>query len=253
MQLAALSLLLLLNSLDFGFARVSPKRSQFFKYDSFSVSCQDDGEEEEEEEEETAWTVMKRMQDGEVRPCSSSCSVSAAFPATDSGEYWCQSGTTGTSNSVNITVTGGPVILESPAVPVMEGDAVTLSCRTKSTFSSNNISADFYKDGLFISSSSTGEMTIHSVSTSDEGLYKCNVSGGGESPDGWLAVRAPPAGWDPPPPLLSVFTLVRYLVVASPYLLCTVLLGLIYRDRARAQHAIKATATSNDVIMEIAA
>ncbi|XP_059210477.1 uncharacterized protein LOC131989302 [Centropristis striata] len=120
------------------------------------------------------------------------------------------------------TVVGGPVILESPAVPVMEGDAVTLSCRTKSTFSSNNISADFYKDGLFISSSSTGEMTIHSVSTSDEGLYKCNVSGGGESPDGWLAVRA----GHPEPPNSPLTHILLPVVGVDLWLVCVMLLCL---------------------------
>uniref|UniRef100_A0A671TNB0 Ig-like domain-containing protein n=1 Tax=Sparus aurata TaxID=8175 RepID=A0A671TNB0_SPAAU len=79
------------------------------------------------------------------------------------------------------------VILESPVLPVVERDAVTLSCRKKKT--SSNLTADFYKDGLLIRSSSTGEMTIHRVSKSDEGLYKCRISGAGESPESWLAVR----------------------------------------------------------------
>ncbi len=72
-------------------------------------------------------------------------------------------------------------------VPVMEGNKVTLSCRNKTT--SPHLPADFYKDGLLMGSSSTGEMTIHSVSKSDEGLYKCNISDVGESPESWLAVR----------------------------------------------------------------
>ncbi|XP_078020079.1 uncharacterized protein LOC144459634 isoform X2 [Epinephelus lanceolatus] len=219
MKVAALSLLLLLNSLDSGSApvslSVSPKRSQFFKYDSFSVSCEG---EEQSEEEVAGWRVMKRTEDEEVRPCPSSCSITAAFPATDSGVYWCETGRGETSDSVNISVT-----------------------------------ADFYKDGVFIRSSSTGNMTIHSVSPSDEGLYRCNVSGAGGSADSWLTVRAPPAGRDPPPPLLSVSALLRHLVVGAPYLVSTILLGLIYRDRARVQRARKSRQTSNDVIMEMAA
>ena len=81
----------------------------------------------------------------------------------------------------------GSVILESPALPVMEGNPVTLRCRNKTP--STNLTADFYKDGLFNRSSSTGEMIIYSVSKCDEGLYKCNISGAGESPESWLAVR----------------------------------------------------------------
>ncbi|XP_078020076.1 uncharacterized protein LOC144459633 isoform X3 [Epinephelus lanceolatus] len=178
---------------------------------------------------------MKRTEDGEVRPCPSSCSITAAFPATDSGVYWCETGRGETSNSVNISVTAGSVILDSPVLPVMEGHDVTLSCRPRVTMSSFHLTADFYKDGVFIRSSSTGNMTIHSVSPSDEGLYRCNVSGAGGSADSWLTVRAPPAGRDPPPPLLSVSALLRHLVAGAPYLLSTILLGLIYRDRARGE------------------
>lgn len=89
---------------------------------------------------------------------------------------------------IMICLSGGSVILESPAVPVMEGDDVTLSCRAK-TMSSSGLTADFYKDGLLVRSSSTANMTIHGVSKADEGLYKCNISEAGESLDSWLIVR----------------------------------------------------------------
>lgn len=79
------------------------------------------------------------------------------------------------------------MILESPVLPVMEGEDVTLSCTKKKT--SSNLPADFYKDGLRVGSSSTGEMIIHRVSKSDEGNYKCNISGAGDSPESWLHVR----------------------------------------------------------------
>ena len=91
-------------------------------------------------------------------------------------------------NVMMICPSGGEVILESPVLPVKEGDDVTLSCRSKKTVSSNH-TADFYKDGLLIRSSSTGNMTIHSVSRSDEGLYRCNISGAGASIESRLTVR----------------------------------------------------------------
>lgn len=78
-------------------------------------------------------------------------------------------------------------ILESPVLPVMEGDTVKLGCRKKST--SSNLTAEFFKDGLFMESSSTGGIIIHSFSKSYEGLYKCRLSGAGESPESWLPVR----------------------------------------------------------------
>ena len=77
--------------------------------------------------------------------------------------------------------------MESPVFPLMDGEDVTLGCRKKET--SSNLPSDFYKDGLHVGSSSTGKMTIHRVSKSDEGHYKCKISGAGESPESWLHVR----------------------------------------------------------------
>lgn len=78
------------------------------------------------------------------------------------------------------------MILVIPVLPVVEGDAVTLQCRVKNP---QEQITDFYKDGLRKETSFTGEMTIENVSKSDEGLYRCNISGVGESPGSWLAVR----------------------------------------------------------------
>ena len=79
------------------------------------------------------------------------------------------------------------MILESPALPVLEGHDVTLNCINKTT--SLNLQADFYKDGSIIPKDSSGPMIIKNVSKSDEGLYKCNIFGVGESPESWLAVK----------------------------------------------------------------
>lgn len=81
----------------------------------------------------------------------------------------------------------GSVILESPVLPVQEGEAVTLRCRNRTMFSSN-LTAEFYKNGLLFGRSATGNMIMH-VSKTDEGLYKCHISGAADSPDSWLAVR----------------------------------------------------------------
>ncbi|XP_049922596.1 low affinity immunoglobulin gamma Fc region receptor II-a-like [Epinephelus moara] len=106
----------------------------------------------------------------------------------DEGLYKCHISGAGVSPESWVAVRGGDVILESPALPVTEGEAVTLRCRNKETPS--DLRADFYKDGVLIRSSSIGEMTIHSVSKSDEGLYKCHISGAGGSVESWMAVRA---------------------------------------------------------------
>ncbi|XP_039859949.1 uncharacterized protein LOC120716474 [Simochromis diagramma] len=84
----------------------------------------------------------------------------------------------------------------------MEGDDVTLLCKTKTTPS--NLPAAFYKDGIVIGNESTGHMTIQHVSRSDEGLYKCDISGHGESPSSWITVTdkhtttPPPTSTFPP-------------------------------------------------------
>uniref|UniRef100_A0A3P9BVY2 Platelet-derived growth factor receptor-like protein n=1 Tax=Maylandia zebra TaxID=106582 RepID=A0A3P9BVY2_9CICH len=78
------------------------------------------------------------------------------------------------------------MILQSPVLPVMEGDDVTLLCKTKTTPS--NLPAAFYKDGSLIRKQPTGHMTIQHVSRSDEGLYKCDISDHGESPSSWITV-----------------------------------------------------------------
>lgn len=81
------------------------------------------------------------------------------------------------------------MILESPALPVTEGDNVTLTCRFKDAASTCAFTADFYKDGSSVGTSSTGVMSLRGVSTADEGLYKCRVCGLRESPESWLTVR----------------------------------------------------------------
>lgn len=54
------------------------------------------------------------------------------------------------------------MILESPALPVMEGHDVTLSCRAR-TRSSSGLTSDFYKDGVVVRRSSTGNVTISGI------------------------------------------------------------------------------------------
>ncbi|XP_053199243.1 low affinity immunoglobulin gamma Fc region receptor II-like [Scomber japonicus] len=193
---------------------VSPNSSQMFKRQSVSLSC-------EEDDSSAGWKLRrntttgtrKECGDGWGRSAGSSCKISVAAPS-DSGVYWCESRDGATSNSINITVTGGPVILQSPVLPVMEGDDVTLHCKTKTS----NLPAGFYKDGSLIRTEPAGHMTIHHVSKSDEGLYKCHISSYGVSPSSWISVTAsssisPPSSSTSPPssstsPHVSVLWLV---------------------------------------------
>ncbi|XP_059210525.1 low affinity immunoglobulin gamma Fc region receptor II-b-like [Centropristis striata] len=168
--------------LDAAFLRITPNRLQHFKSDSVSFDCVGSD----------ASTNLRVKKTKDCDPecdietyAGSSSTIDRIYPS-DSGEYWCETGGGERNNRVNITVTAGPVILESPVRPVMEGESVTLSCRTKT---STNLPADFFKDGRLIMESSSAEATIQNVSKSDEGLYRCSISGGGRSPESWLAVR----------------------------------------------------------------
>ncbi|XP_030285617.1 low affinity immunoglobulin gamma Fc region receptor II-like isoform X1 [Sparus aurata] len=200
--------------------RVVPNRSQFFQYESVSLICEPQGNSSE-------WTIKRNTTKNINEECPPSlhrinksyCYFDDVYSG-DTGVYWCESAAGESSNSVTITVTAGDVILESPVLPVMEGDDVTLSCRSKKTVSCNH-TADFYKDGLLIGSSSTGNMTIHSVSRSDEGLYRCNISGTGASIESRLTVRAERPD---PPDFTLVYILLPVVVVClslvSVMLLC---------------------------------
>lgn len=66
---------------------------------------------------------------------------------------------------------------------------MTLRCLTGTPPSPSGVTTDFYKDGLPFWSSSMANVTLRGVSKANEGLYKCNISGKGESPESWLIVR----------------------------------------------------------------
>uniref|UniRef100_A0A3P9DTM6 Ig-like domain-containing protein n=1 Tax=Maylandia zebra TaxID=106582 RepID=A0A3P9DTM6_9CICH len=147
--------------------------SQFLEGDFVSLSC-------EEDDSSAGWTLWRNTSKG---------NIIHYIVERDSGVYWCESREGPISNMVNLTVTGKLsvwMILQSPVLPAMEGDDVTLLCKTKTTPS--NLPAAFYKDGFLISNGSSVNMTIQHVSRSDEGLYKCDISGHGESPSSWITV-----------------------------------------------------------------
>ncbi|XP_051251478.1 low affinity immunoglobulin gamma Fc region receptor II-like isoform X1 [Dicentrarchus labrax] len=248
---------------------VSPSSSQMFEEDSVTLSC-------EEDDSSAGWTLRRnttrdtRTQCGVTwgEPAGSSCNISFIVPL-DSGVYWCESREGATSNTINISVTGGPVILQSPVLPVMEGDDVSLHCKTKTPPS--NLTAAFYKDGSLIRTEPTGHMTIHHVSRSDEGLYKCHIGSHGESPPSWITVtggilsagkptttapptpEAPPTSAAPPTassPLQLVFRLLYHLVMFCPYCISTVLMVSLYRQRATGNDLPVSMATPEEGLAE---
>uniref|UniRef100_A0AAZ1X9W7 Ig-like domain-containing protein n=1 Tax=Oreochromis aureus TaxID=47969 RepID=A0AAZ1X9W7_OREAU len=193
----------------------------------------------EEDSSSAGWTLRRNTSTGTRakcgagfgKPAGSSCNISY-IDTLDSGVYWCESREGPISNMVNLTVTGGSVILQSPVLPVMEGDDVTLLCKTKTTPS--NLPAAFYKDGSLIRKQPTGHMTIQHVSRSDEGLYKCDISGHGESPSSWITVTdkhtTTPPPTSTPPHVSNVLVILPVLIAASVcVLVLLVILVLLMR------------------------
>ncbi|XP_051812189.1 high affinity immunoglobulin gamma Fc receptor I-like [Acanthochromis polyacanthus] len=221
---------LLFSTTDQVHLTVNPRRSQFFRENSVTLSCED-------EDRSAGWTLRRnttrktRSQcgDGWGRPSGSTCIISMLLQW-DSGVYWCESMEAAASQSINLTVSGGSVILQSPVLPVMEGDPLTLSCQSKQD---SRLPAAFYKDGSLIRTEPGGHMTILHVSRSDEGLYRCNISIHGESPSSWISVTGKPTSSAPPvsSSLHLVFRLLCHLVVFCPYFISTGLMVSLYRHR----------------------
>uniref|UniRef100_A0A096M181 Ig-like domain-containing protein n=1 Tax=Poecilia formosa TaxID=48698 RepID=A0A096M181_POEFO len=126
--------------------KLAPERLQFFEYETVTVQCEHlDGVND--------WRVKRKFNEkratNSLDPCSSaepSCTLDPSFEVF-SGEYWCENDEGETSNSVNISITAGLVILEVPVRPVAEGSDVTLRCIHKETELSY-ISLDFYRSNL---------------------------------------------------------------------------------------------------------
>ncbi|XP_071190528.1 Fc receptor-like protein 5 isoform X2 [Salvelinus alpinus] len=202
--------------------KIRPNRTQHFTSTSLSLSC-------EEKRNSTGWR-LKRYREKAVESeyvsnwgsrAGSTCTIRSTYTG-NSGVYWCESGSGEYSNAVNITVDVGNLILESPPYPITEGESMTLSCTNRYQETNPNPKVDFYKDGVLIRNETTGEMTIPTVSKSEEGFYKCK-SNEGESPESWVTVR----GVTPGPSTSVLVGVVVGLVVAG--VLLAILLVLLCR------------------------
>uniref|UniRef100_A0A667WTT7 Ig-like domain-containing protein n=1 Tax=Myripristis murdjan TaxID=586833 RepID=A0A667WTT7_9TELE len=166
--------------------RVSPNRVQHFADEAYSVSCEAHGN-------STGWKVKRFIYDKGQSECGtewgtmtgSSCYINNTNTS-EEPVYWCQSDSGEYSDAANITES---VVLESPILPVPEGQSVKLGCRHK-TLPSNH-RAEFYRYDKLIGSAKTGEMIIWSVSKSDEGRYWCTIPDLGESSSSCVVTPTP--------------------------------------------------------------
>lgn len=229
------SWLLVADGSDSANLMVFPNSSQMFEYQYLDLNCGPNSSAQ-------GWTVYRSTKQvsiisscghpwGEVQ--TSGCLVKTA-KHTDTGYYWCESVTKRRSNAVNLIVHDKEVILVIPVLPVEKGDNVTLACHSRT---STTLPSDFYKDDVLIGTNHYGSMTVFLVSKSDEGVYRCEISGHGRSLSSWLFVQGPDEGG--PEEVLSSVTFIRYLLVSCPYVLSTVLMVSLYRQHKKESEATR--------------
>lgn len=228
---------------------VRPSSSQVFIRRSVSLRCEGgDGSD--------GWTLRRNTSTESRTQCGvdwgraagPTCKISLTV-TWDSGVYWCESREGETSHTISLRVSDKPVILQTPVLPVKTGENTTLYCKTRT---SEELPADFYKDGVLLRSEPVGHMTINHFSASDEGSYTCHIVGHGKSLPSWISVsggvKSTPALTSMAPPRNTapftstvlplvwtvprlVFQLLRHMVVFSPYVVCTFLVVSIYGCR----------------------
>ncbi|CAI5657689.1 unnamed protein product [Oreochromis niloticus] len=231
------------------FLNVSPNRPQFFPGESVTLTC-------EGVHSPDGWT-LKRRNYKEIKSCGedfgqfdgSSCIISDLKAMSS---YWCEDRSGQKSDELNIYVSDH-VILEMPALPVMAGSNVTLSCRPRyDSYRVRSIDRKRESDR----ESFSAVHTIYNVQKSDEGVYSCSViytdmvmvSGHSR-----LTVAAPrPDPTSPSPPLsLSMLRVFCHLLVVGLYCISTILMLLICCSRNRNSGEEPAISMYDDVTADV--
>ncbi|XP_055009066.1 low affinity immunoglobulin gamma Fc region receptor II-b-like [Boleophthalmus pectinirostris] len=154
--------------------RVIPNRVQFFQYDTVYLSCGN-------KTNASKWTILRNtsLHTNQKNPAQNKSNwfMNSNMYYKDAGVYWCQSEEGECGAAVNISVTAGDVILESPVLPVKEGETVTLRCIWNPDKPITEGTFEFFKDGFCVGNSTSGDLTIPIVSHSDSGLYTCSHQG----------------------------------------------------------------------------
>ncbi|KAK6477910.1 Fc receptor-like protein 5, partial [Huso huso] len=153
---------------------LQPAWSQIFTGETVTLSCEVEGD-------SAGWRFKQYRAGREEARCSDqysrrygdSCTISKARHS-HSGVYWCESASgQERSNAVNLTVSYGRVILQTPPQPVFEGDTLTLRCHVRYGYKATMVI--FYKDNRELQSRADTELSMDHVLKSDEGSYKCRA------------------------------------------------------------------------------
>lgn len=126
------------------------------------------------------------------------------------------------------------MILESPVRPVTEEGSVTLRCKTREFIP--EVICHFYRDGFLVGNSSSGNLTITSISVSDAGLYTCQC-GGDLSAESSLVVTHTDNKVGRPPqrsePHISVVCIALPVIAACVLTVCMILFCLRRKRKER--------------------
>lgn len=114
------------------------------------------------------------------------------------------------------------MILESPVRPVTEEGSVTLRCKTREFIP--EVICHFYRDGFMVGNSSSGNLTITSISVSDAGLYTCQCGGD------FSEVGRPPQRSEPH---ISVVCIALPVIAACVLTVCMILFCLRRKRKER--------------------
>uniref|UniRef100_A0AAQ4PED6 Ig-like domain-containing protein n=1 Tax=Gasterosteus aculeatus aculeatus TaxID=481459 RepID=A0AAQ4PED6_GASAC len=156
---------------------LTPSSRQLFRGEVFTVRCPPawklKTKGSKEEEERTLTTSPRSPAGGAVAADDPGERVLAAAGG---GLYWCE-GAGGRSDAVHIAVSDGGVVLQTPAVPVVEGDKVVLRCRYRAAAGGGTT---FFRNGVevvtFGSSGSDAGVNVRMENVRMENVRMENVA-----------------------------------------------------------------------------
>uniref|UniRef100_A0A096M6D4 Ig-like domain-containing protein n=1 Tax=Poecilia formosa TaxID=48698 RepID=A0A096M6D4_POEFO len=225
---------------------VSPSRSQLFKLESVTLTCED-------ENSSDGWTVRRNTTRGTRKGCEgwgklngSTCSISYIFNTT-SGKNTCSSlwickqtvSTLLTKNMAGLTKS-----INIRKISIRASFLITLKC-FRSLLTQLVccwiilLPAEFIKVGVFLNMAATKVKTGHLFSCSQPAFLSDQIKVTRAKVNTRITFKykptvAPPTSKAPPPasnPFQLLLTVMRHLLVLCPYIISTLLFVSLYQHR----------------------